>query len=488
MVVLRSAAHPGGFSAAPDPGRGLTLLVLCSGMFLVLLDVTAVNVALPSIGDSLNTDRAGLQGVLDAYVVTLASLLLGVGAVGDRFGHFRVVFAGVMVFGAASLACGLAPNIGALVGARAVQGIGAALLLPGGLALVTALFPNPAEQARALGVWAGASSLALPAGPVLGGWLVDAAGWRWVFLVNVPITALVAIAMIVLVREPIGVRHRRCLDTWGMVLAPLTLGAVVWAVVASGHRAGREGVVAGCAAVILGGLLVAVESRARAPMVPASIFRTHGLPAAMTAATLMNLATNGILLVTTLYLQQVRGYSALSAGMMLVPMALPLVLLAPVSGMLTARWGPGSVVAGGAALAMAGSLALLMVGPQSGYSRLLPALVGLGAGNGLMVAAVTAAGMRPLPREQAGLAGALSNTARQVGTAIGVAMFGAVLGSARTPELFAMRLHLLAWIAVVLWAATILCATRISRAVWHGGPHSRGDDGRNLTGTESITE
>ncbi|NUU23897.1 MAG: MFS transporter, partial [Streptomycetaceae bacterium] len=279
---------------------------------------------------------------------------------------------------------------------------------------------------------------------------------------NVPLAALVAGALLAVVREPAGVHGNRRLDGWGMALAPPALGAVVGAVIAYGHGATRTAAGLGAVALVLAGVFAAAERKAPEPMLPARVFRARGLPAATAAAGLMNLTTNGVLLVVTLYLQQVRGHAALTAGLMLVPMALPLVLMAPLSGALTARYGPRPVVAGGAAVALVGSLALLRVGPDTGYGRLLPALVGLGVGNGLMVSAVTAAAMRSLPGDRAGLAGGLNNTARQVGTALGVAVFGAVVGRAATPHLFAERLHLLAWLAAGLWAAAIACAARIA--------------------------
>ncbi|WP_242614674.1 MFS transporter, partial [Actinomadura roseirufa] len=191
------------FSApAPVPRRGAMLAILCAGMFLVLLDVTVVNVALPGIGRALGTDLPGLQGVVDGYAVAIAGLLLGGGALGDRFGHRRTIVAGLVLFGAASVCCGAAPGAGSLIAARVVQGAGAALLLPGGLAVITAVYPGRAEQARALGVWGGVSSTALPAGPLLGGLLVDSAGWRWIFLMNAPITAVAVAGVLAVVREP----------------------------------------------------------------------------------------------------------------------------------------------------------------------------------------------------------------------------------------------------------------------------------------------
>ncbi|MGH3624017.1 MAG: MFS transporter, partial [Sciscionella sp.] len=214
---------------------GLVLTVMCAGMFLVLLDVTVVNVALPAIASDLDTGAAGLQWVVDGYAVAIASLLLAGGTLGDRFGHRRVVLAGLVAFGVASLGCGLAPGTGVLVAARAVQGAGAALLLPGSIAVITDAYRERAAQARALGIWAGVSSLALPAGPLLGGTLVTAAGWRLVFLVNIPVVLVVSVAVLWLVR-PARWRRERRLDLPGMALAMLALGAVIFTVIDEGHH------------------------------------------------------------------------------------------------------------------------------------------------------------------------------------------------------------------------------------------------------------
>jgi DHA2 family methylenomycin A resistance protein-like MFS transporter len=457
-------------TTTPPAHRGTMLAVLCTGMFLVLLDVTVVNVALPGIGTSLGTDLPGLQGVVDGYAVAIAGLLLGGGALGDRIGHRRMTLIGLGLFGVASLACGIAPGPESLIAARVAQGAGAALLLPGSLAVITAIYPGRAEQARALGVWAGISSTALPAGPLLGGLLVDTGGWRWIFLLNVPIVAAAIVGVLVLVREP----HRpasesegagastgtRPLDRAGMILAPAALGTLVWTVIAAGHGQRGAAVAAGIATLVLWSAFVVAERCAAAPMLPGGLLRAPAFLGANAIALIMNLVTNGTLFVLTLHLQQQQGHSALVAGAMLLPMAAPLAALAPVSGRLTARFGTRLPLAAGAAIAGTGSLWLLSAEPDGSYASLLPVLVGIGVGDGLIVTAAVAGAMRAAPAEHAGLAGGFNNTARQVGTALGVAIYGAVAGSTSHATHFTHGLHALAWVSLGLWAAA-LALTRI---------------------------
>ncbi|TYB42104.1 MFS transporter [Actinomadura chibensis] len=431
-------------------------------MFLVLLDVTVVNVALPGIGRALGTGLPALQGVVDGYAVAIAGLLLGGGALGDRIGHRRTTLLGLALFGLGSLACGAAPGAGPLIAARAGQGAGAALLLPGSLALITALYPERAEQARALGVWAGVSSTALPAGPLLGGVLVDSAGWRWIFLLNVPIVVAAAAGVRALVGAPgRSPRADAPLDRAGIALAPLVLGGLVWTVIAAGHgHRAAAAIAAGATAAAAAGF-AAAERRAAAPMLPGGLLRAPAFLGAAAIALIMNLVTNGILFVATLELQQAGNRSAFTAGAMLLPMAAPLALLAPVSGRLTARYGTRLPLGAGAATAAAGCLSLLGADGDGGYGPLLPALLAVGIGDGLIITAVVAASMRAVPPAHAGLAGGFNNTARQVGTALGVAVFGAVAGPASLPGGFASGLHTLAWASVALWVS----ALALTRAV-----------------------
>lgn len=446
----------------PDRPAGLVLLVMCAGMFLVLLDVTVVNVAIPTITTGLHTGTAGVQWVVDAYTVALASLLLGGGALADRIGHRGVVLAGLLVFGAASAACALAPSAAVLVAARAAQGVGAALLLPGSIAAIAEAFPGRAEQARALGVWAGVSSLALPAGPLLGGLIVQTLSWRMVFWINPAVVIVCVIGVAVWVR-PGQPRVARRLDVTGLGFATVGLAAAVYAVIAAGGNGSRSTVaaVAGVAAAAAVGFVL-TERRTAVPLLPLSLLRAPGFGATNTAALVMNLTTNGLLFLITRYLQQILGHDALDAGLMLLPLFIPLAGLSPLAGRFTARRGPRPVMLTGAAFAAAGQLCLLATTPTTGYPWLLPNLLGVGIGVGMFTAPVVAAAVRAVPPERSGLASGVNNTARQTGTALGVATYGAIAGSPSAAHHFVTALRGLGVAAVVLWLIVMaLTATKV---------------------------
>jgi DHA2 family methylenomycin A resistance protein-like MFS transporter len=407
---------------AMTPNRpGCLLIVMCAGMFLILLDVTVVNVAIPSIEAGLRAGTADVQWVVDAYALALASLLLAGGALGDRVGDKATVLAGLVIFGAASAGCALAPSPGALIAARAVQGAGAALLLPGSLAAIADAYPGRAEQARALGLWAAISALALPAGPLLGGLIVSALGWRAVFWINPPVTAVCVI------------------------------GVLAWAG-RSRTRVGGEAVGKGLA----------------------DAFRTPAFWVANASALVMNTTANGMLFLLTQYLQSVLGHDPMTAGFMLLPLFAPMAVLSPLAGRLTARYGPRPVLAAGAALAAAGMLGLTAVTPDGGYWRAFPALAGIGLGIGTFTAPVVATAIRAVPPSLSGLASGLNNTARQAGTALGIAVFGAVAGSPALPGHFVTALRVLGGAAGVLWllviAATALGVRPVRPAAAAGSP------------------
>ncbi|WP_344487693.1 MFS transporter [Nonomuraea monospora] len=436
-----------------DQRRTVPFVVMCAGMFFVLLDVTIVNVALPSIGRGTGAAHvADLQWVIDGYQLTLAGLLLAGGTLGDRYGHRRVVTAGFVLFGLASAACALAPGIGALVAARVVQGVGAALLLPGTLAVITTLYPERERRARAIGAWAAIGSLALPAGPVVGGLLVQALGWRWVFWINVPVVAVVIVAVLVTVRE--SAPERRPLDVLGMLLGTATLGLVTFAVI----EAGRYGPTAppvlasGTLALISGACFVVAERRQAHPMVPLALLRHPPIAVSTVVAGTMNFGINGVMLLLTLYLQAVQHRSPVEAGLSLLPLFLPLVLLPAYAGRLTGRHGPKPVMLAGLGLLVAGFLLLLLVRPWSGYGPLFPAMLVIGVGAALLTPSVVALAMGAAPPGREGLTSALNNTARQAGGAVGVAALGAVGGDPARPAAFVSGLHHAAWVAAVAYA------------------------------------
>jgi DHA2 family methylenomycin A resistance protein-like MFS transporter len=372
----------------------MLLALLCVGIFLVQLDVTVVNVALPTIRTGLDTSASGQQWVVSGYMIALAGLLLLCGALGDRIGHRRTVLAGLTVFGCASLVCGIAPNIELLVAARALQGVGAALLLPGTLAVITDQYVDSAARARAVGIWAGAGALALVAGPILGGVLVSGFGWRAVFLINLPIIALVL--------------------------------PMAWRMVPRRRTARRE-------------------AHVRLRIGPAFV-------GANVVSGLMNLVGLGTLLALTLYLQEHLDQSALRSGLELLPVLLPLAVLGPVSGRITARYGSRLPMSFGLALGAIGSFCLLVVRPDSRYGAVIPVEICLGIGMGLLTAAVVHAAIAALPPDRAGLASGVNNTARQAVGAAGVALYSAVLSHSAT---FTAGLHTLAWVGGVLWVVAL---------------------------------
>jgi DHA2 family methylenomycin A resistance protein-like MFS transporter len=341
--------------------------------------------------------------VVDGYAIALAALMLAGGTVGDLYGHKRVVLTGLTVFGAGSAGCGLAPSVEVLVAARVVQGVGAALLLPGTLAIVTRTYPG----ARAIGVWAGVGSAALPAGPVLGGALVSGLGWRAVFFVNLPIVAVALPAAAAVVRESREPAGRR-LDVAGAALAAALLAALTYALIE------RSWVAAVVAALLLAAF-VAVERRPD-PMLPLGLLRRSAFTVANAAAGTMNLCTLGMLFVLTLFLQDVQGRGPLDAGLVLLPLFAPLVVLAPLAGRVIERTGPRWPMTAGLLIAAAG-LALLT-------TTLVPALLLWGCGIGVLTPAVVSGAMGAVERERAGLASAVNNTARQAGGAVGIAGFG----------------------------------------------------------------
>jgi DHA2 family methylenomycin A resistance protein-like MFS transporter len=394
--------------------RTLTLVVMCVGMFLVLLDVTIVNVALPSLRADLGAGVSSLQWIVDGYAVAIAALMLPCGDFGDRHGHKRVVLGGLASFGIGSLLAGLAPGPALLIGARVVQGCGAALLLPGTLAVLSRAYTEPAERARAFGIWAAISSLALPAGVILGGLLVQGPGWRWAFLVNLPVIAValpVAALVVRETREPSG----RAPDVPGTMLGAALLGTATYAVI-------EQSLPTGAVAVVALLVFLAVERRSADPMLPIALFSRPAFAIAAAVAATMNLGSNGTLFVLTLFLQDVQGRSPVGAGLVCLPAFATVALVASPAGRAVGRLGPRGPMCAGLLCSAAG-LALLAAGPD------VWAFVMWGAGLGLLTPAVVAASMGAVGPERAGLASAVNNTARQVGNAIGIAAAGSVAGS-----------------------------------------------------------
>ncbi|WP_433430978.1 MFS transporter [Nonomuraea sp. CA-141351] len=437
---------------------------MCAGIFFVLLDVTIVNVALPSIGRGTGAPHlADLQWVVDAYQLTLAGLLLAGGTLGDRYGHKRIVTAGFIVFGLASAACALSPGIGPLVAARVAQGMGAALLLPGTLAVITRLYADREQQARAIGAWAAIGSLALPAGPVLGGLLVELLGWPWVFWINVPVIAVVVAVILRMVEEAEPAPRR--LDVPGVVLGTAMLALVTFTVIEAG-RAGPGSwavIVAAAAALIAGVAFVLVEHHREDPVLPLPLLRRRPIAVSTVVAATMNFGINGVMLLFTLYLQTIRDRTPIQAGLSLLPLFLPLVLLPALAGKVAGRRGPAPVMLAGLTLLVAGFVLLLPLRTNSGYIPLLVAMVVIGVGAALLTPSVVALAMGAAPDGREGLTSALNNTARQAGGAVGVAALGAIAGDPSRAPAFVAGIHHAAVVAAVAYCCAAVLTFAGSR-------------------------
>ncbi|MFB6894572.1 MFS transporter [Kitasatospora sp. NPDC056327] len=421
--------------------RRWTVLVVCAlSLFLVGLDTTIVNVGLPAIGRGLHVGTRDLEWIVDAYTVVLASLLISAGAIADRFGRRRVFQCGLLVFGLASLACALAPSTGALVAARAFQGVGASMLTPVALAIVVNAMPDPRERARAIGVWASVFGLSMAAGPVTGGALVAAFGWRSVFWVNVPVVVAAVVLSVLFVPESRAPRARR-LDLPGQFLLTVAVSATV-AVLIEGPRLGWASplTLTGYVVVVAAtGGFVLVERRRAEPLMDLGLFRRPVFTAAVLGAVAVFIALSVTLLLTTFQLQHARAWTPLAAGLAALPLAVGATVCAPLAGVLVARVGPHRPLLFSACFTTtAGALLLLRTflgddtrpaGPAD-VPLLLVALLLLGTGFGFANAPITNTAVGGLPADRAGVAGAITSTARQLGSAVGIAIAGGLLAGA----------------------------------------------------------
>ncbi|SDQ63599.1 MFS transporter [Quadrisphaera sp. DSM 44207] len=411
-----------------EPAARWTLAATVLGSGVAFLDATAVNTALPAIGADLGADLAGLQWTVNAYTLTLASLILLGGSLGDRCGRRRVFVVGTVWFALASLLCGLAPDVGVLVAARALQGVGGALLTPGSLAILQAVFA-PEDRARAIGAWSGLSGVATALGPFLGGWLVQAASWRWIFLVDLPLAALVLVAArhVPETRDPLAAPG---LDVPGVVLGTAGLGALTWALVAWPERGADGAVVAGLALGVAAlGAFVGVQARSRAPTVPLEVFADRRSTGANLATLAVYAALGGVFFLLVLALQVVGGFSPLAAGAALLPVPVLLLLLSERAGALAQRTGPRLPMTLGPLVAAAGVAWAAGIGPASSYwLDVLPPVAVLGLGLALTVAPLTATVLAAVEDRHAGVASGVNNAVARAAGLLAVAALPLVVG------------------------------------------------------------
>jgi MFS transporter, DHA2 family, methylenomycin A resistance protein len=442
----------------------LTLFAMCFALFMAMLDNTVVNVALPRIQESLGAGVSGLQWVVDAYTLLFASLLLTGGTLGDLFGRKRLFMAGLIIFSLGSLLCGLSGSIGFLIASRALQGVGAAALIPSTLSIITHTFPDPRERAQAIGLWAGVSGLALALGPVVGGLLVDSLGWQSVFFLNVPVGIaglIVAARFAPESKNPEG----RTIDLPGQVLGIAWLGSLTYALIEGNARGWTSPLIVTCLAIAVLGLVafLLVERRSASPMLQLTFFRNSTFTGGVTVAALVSFGMFGILFFLSLFMQNVQGYSPVGAGLRFLPATVAIIITAPLAGRWAGRIGSRVPMTIGLAMVGGGMLLYLGVNEFTPYLHWFWIQPIQGVGMGLTMAPMTAAVMSSVPPARSGMASATTNASREVGGTFGIALLGAIL----TARLNSVMGGLLA--AQGIPAAV---RSRIEFAMSHGGANA----------------
>ena len=417
------APQPAGRSA-----RRWTLVAMSLGFAVVQLDISVVNVAIKSIGSALGGGVSALQWVVDAYTIGFAAFILTAGALGDRIGARRVFVSGFFGFMVASVACGLAPDLGVLVGARAIQGIGAAVLVPSSLTLLNHAYTEPAARAHAVGLWLAGASLALSGGPLIGGVLIATLGWRAIFFINVPV-ALTGIYLSRRYATETSQSADRGVDVGGQVLAVLTLTALVLATIEGGARGfGSPLVLGGFAlAAAAGAVFVAVEARGTRPMLPLQLFQNRTFSVTAGMGLLMNIAFYGLIFVFSLLFQREQGLTPLQTGLALAPIMVAITIANLLAGRIDQRFGPRRTVAVAIVVVAIACAALLGVGASTAYGAMVVQLTAIGAAVGSIIPVITSELLGSVDRTRSGVAAGTLNTLRQTGSAIGVALFGSLL-------------------------------------------------------------
>jgi EmrB/QacA subfamily drug resistance transporter len=415
---------------APENRKWWTLTAVALGLFMIMLDNTVVNVALPSIQRSLHLKISELEWVVTGYALTFGALMLTGGKLADLFGRRLIFVVGLAIFTGSSLACGLAGSASVLIGARVVQGIGAALMNPATLSIITVTFP-PRQRGTAIGIWAGISALALAIGPLVGGLISQRINWNWIFYINIPVGLLAIAAAFAFIDESRDTSHEQKPDVPGLVTSALGLFALSYALIESNNYGWTSGRILGAFAVAAVALVafVLLELHQRLPMLELGLFRNRVFAGANTVMLLVGLAMFGVFFYVSLYVQQVLGYSPTQAGASFLPWTILIILLAPIAGKLSDRIGPRPFVTAGMVV-LAGSLVLFArMGVHESFWGLLPAMLLGGVGMSLAMAPVTAAAMGSVRADKAGVGSAVLNSMRQVGGSLGIAIMGAIVAS-----------------------------------------------------------
>ena len=451
-----------------------TLGAVAFGLFMIMLDNTVVNVAIPAIQRDLGVGLSELEWVVAGYALSFAALMLTGGKLADLMGRRRIFVLGIVIFTVSSLFCGMADSGHSLIGWRIVQGVGAALMNPATLAIIAATFP-PRERGTAIGIWAGVSALALAIGPLVGGLITEHISWNWVFLINVPVGVLGIVASYLLIDESRDTSENQRLDLVGLLLSGVGLFSLTYALIEAnshGWTSGRILGLFGAAAVLLVGFVV-WELRTRVPMLDLSLFRNGTFSGANTVVLLVGFAMFGIFFYVSLYMQNILGFSAVQAGAAFLPMTVLIIVCAPIAGKLSDRVGSRWLMTSGMTLLGIQLLYYSTLGTGAGFFNLLPGLLIGGLGMALTMTPSAAAVIGSVPVDKAGVGSAVMNSMRQVGGSLGIAALGAILAHGiagrNTPEAFvdgystALRIG-----AIVTFAGAVVAAATV-RKVRHEG-------------------
>ena len=410
-----------------------TLAAVSFGLFMIMLDNTVVNVALPSIQRDLGVDISKLEWVVTGYALTFAALMLIGGKLADMFGRRLIFVAGIVVFTLASLACGLADSGTVLIAARIAQGAGASLMNPASLSIITATFP-PKQRGTAIGIWAGVSAMALAIGPLAGGLLTEHLSWHWIFFVNIPVGIAGVVASFLLIDESRDESAVQAFDVPGLATSALGLFSLTYGLIeANTYGWGSPRIVGAFAiAVISLASFILLERHQRVPMLDLTLFKSRTYVGANFVLLLVALAMFGVFFFVSIYMQNVLGYSAVQAGAAFLPMTLLIILIAPQAGRLADKIGSRVLMTGGMTLVSLQLLIFSRLDESSSFWNLLPGLLIGGVGMSLTMTPATAAAMKAVPRDKAGVGSAVLNAFRQVGGSIGVALMGAIMASRAT--------------------------------------------------------
>ncbi len=433
------------------------------------LDNNVTNVAIPTIQRSLHLSVAGLEWVVSSYLLTLAGLLLVGGRLADIYGRRRIFMIGLLVFTVSSLAAGLAGSGGVLITARAVQGVGAALLMPTTLAIIMAAFSDAKERTAAIGIWTAIGAMALAFGPMIGGLISQHIRWGWIFLINVPVGVITFAIAFPFIRESKGSSATTSLDVGGLVTSALSLFALTYALI-EGHDKGwtsAQIVASFAVAAVLFAIFLVIESRVAHPMVDLRVFRVRQFAGGMTTMMIWAFGILGIYFFTSLYLQGTLGFSPTKAGLAFVPMAIALAVFATIAPAVEARLGSHSTVAAGMAMMVVGLALFARLGQHAGFGSVLPGFIVFGGGAGLMNVPLTNSVLHAIPQARAGIASALLNASREMAGLLGITVIGAVLRSRQAVALragstpahaFLDGYHSGLWVTVALLAGGVLLA------------------------------